>query len=207
MNCSIQPIALTQLPYSYQELEPFMSAQIVEIHHQKHHQGYVTNFNKLLQDFLTAMGQNETHKAQAILPKLHFNLGGHNCHDLYWKNLAPKSQQGGVLPLPTSKLAQAISQTWGSIDNFITSFNQKAAVVQGSGWAWLAINTQTKNLSILTTQTHDSVEAIDHDPLLVVDVWEHAYYLQYQNLRADFLKQIWEIINWKEVETRYSKYQ
>lgn len=154
-----------------------MSSQIVEIHHSKHHQAYVTNFNKLLQEFLTAMEKGETNKAQSLLPSMHFNLGGHNCHDLYWKNISPQNQNGGKLPELNSLLIQEFNRNWGSLEKFIQIFSQKAAAVQGSGWAWLAVNIKTKQLAILTTSNHDSVEATDHEPLLVIDVWEHAYYL------------------------------
>jgi Fe-Mn family superoxide dismutase len=205
MNFEREPLQLPDLPYSYTALEPILNSEILEVHHQKHHRGYVTKYNELLDNLLSSFYKNETEKVQKGLPTLHFLVGGHNCHALYWENLAPKDNGGGQLPDEKSLLTQAIVKNWGSYQNFKNHFNAKTGAIQGSGWGWLAFDLVTKQLSFEKTLGQDNVYADDKVPLLTVDVWEHAYYLQYKNLRPDYLKNIWDVINWRTVEERYLK--
>ena len=197
------PVTLPALPYSFNALEPVLVAELLEIHHGKHHKAYVDGYNKFGEELNKALHKNDTLTAQKIVGKVNFHSGGHNAHSLYWENLAPLNNGGGVLPDDNSKLTQAIKQHFGSYANFIDEFNKTSADIQGSGWAWLAINPLTKALDIKSTEKHDSVTIQGWIPLLTVDVWEHAYYLQYKNLKADYFKNIWRIINWKVVENRY----
>ncbi|KAI9313952.1 Manganese/iron superoxide dismutase [Dichotomocladium elegans] len=196
-------VTLPALPYAYNALEPYISAEIMELHHAKHHQAYVNGYNqaeeKLGQSF---QGGNITEQI-ALQNAIKFNGGGHINHSLFWKNLAPKNNGGGGKP--EGALLSAIEAEWGSFDDFKAKFNAAAASVQGSGWAWLGYNKESKRLAIATTPNQDPL--LSHAPLLGVDVWEHAYYLQYKNVRPDYLKAIWEVINWKEVNDRFTKSQ
>ena len=146
----------------------------------------------------------QTENSRGSLPA-RFCGFGHNAHALYWENLAPVNNGGGVLPGPDSPLVKAIDHYFGGIPKFIEEFNKVAADIQGSGWAWLAICPLTKALAIKSTEKHDSVKVCGWEPLLTVDVWEHAYYLQYKNLKAEYFKAIWRVINWRKVEERYLK--
>ena len=193
------------LPYAYDALEPILSSEILKTHHQKHHQGYVNKYNNLLEKLLPALTSNNTIELQKHLKSLDFFIGGHNCHSLYWQNLAPKGLGGGEPLHNKSLLLKKINETWGNMENFKNDFNTKTASVKGSGWGWLAFDNKTKNLSIELTLGQDNVYIAGKTPLLTVDVWEHAYYLQYKNLRGDYLKRIWEVVNLKVVEERYLK--
>jgi Fe-Mn family superoxide dismutase len=205
MSKKFDPAVLPVLPYALSALEPILITEVLEIHYGKHHQKYVDEYNKWAQLLEDAMNQGDSTKIQKCLDMVHFNAGGHNAHTLYWENLAPISNGGGVLPDDSSLLTKAIVQNWGSYQNFITQFNAVSAGIMGSGWAWLAFSPDSKQISICYTEKHDSVEEDGKIPLLTVDVWEHAYYLQYKNLKLDYFAQIWKIINWKTVEQRYLK--
>lgn len=128
---------------------------------------------------------------------------GHLNHSIYWENLAPKSQGGGELP--KGALLSAIQKEFGSMDNFIEKFNTIAAGVQGSGWCWLGYNKAAQRVEIATSGNQDTLQGLV--PLLVIDVWEHAYYLQYKNVRADYLKKVWDVVNWKTVAERFAEAQ
>lgn len=194
---------LPDMPYDYNALEPFISADIMKIHHTKHHQAYVTNLNAALDQYSDAQAKNDVTKMIALQPALRFNGGGHLNHSIFWTNLAsPKNGGGGE---PTGELARQIAQQFGSFANFQTKFQTASAAVQGSGWGWLGYNKEAKRVEIVTLPNQDPLTS--HVPLLGVDVWEHAYYLQYKNVRPDYLKAIWNVINWNNVAERLAAAQ
>ena len=196
---------LPQLPYKFDELEPIISQDILTIHYTKHHQKYVDMYNHWLKELNKATSNNDLKNISKIIKNLNFNHGGHYAHLLYWENLIPTNNGGGVLPNNESYLGKSINETFGSFDNFISKFNKIAGEIQGSGWTWLALDQLTKKLCICYTEKHDSVEEDNKIPLLTVDVWEHAYYLQYKNDKVSYFNNIWKIVNWKVVEERYLK--
>lgn len=200
---AIQQQKLPPLPYDFSALEPVISAEIMELHYTKHHQGYVNNLNAALDKYAEAEAKNDLAAAITLQSAINFNGGGHLNHSLFWENLAPKNKGGGELP--KGPIAQAITSQWGSLDAFIENFNDKTAAIQGSGWGWLTYNKGTKRLEYATCANQDPVTAKGLVPLLGIDVWEHAYYLQYKNVRPAYLKAIWGVINWKTVEERYTK--
>ncbi|CAO3695215.1 unnamed protein product [Umbelopsis ramanniana] len=196
-------VTLPDLPYEYKALEPYINGDIMEIHHSKHHQTYVNNYNAAEEKLGSAFQANDLTQQLTLQNALKFNGGGHINHSLFWQNLAPKSEGGGELP--KGSLLSAIQKEWGSFESFVGQFNTAAAGVQGSGWAWLGYNKSAKRLEIASTQNQDPL--LNLVPLLGVDVWEHAYYLQYKNARPEYLKAIWEVINWKTVAERFAKAQ
>ncbi|RCH92515.1 Superoxide dismutase [Mn], mitochondrial [Rhizopus stolonifer] len=194
-------VTLPELPYEYDALEPYINTEIMKLHHSKHHQTYVNAFNQAEEKLQSAFKANDLSQQLALQNALKFNGGGHINHTLFWQNLAPKGKGGGSLP--KGALASAISKEFGSFEDFQKQFNTAAAGVQGSGWAWLGYNKAHKRLEIATTPNQDPL--LHLTPLLGVDVWEHAYYLQYKNVRPDYLKNIWEVINWETVAERFAK--
>ncbi|KAF9973309.1 Superoxide dismutase [Mn], mitochondrial [Actinomortierella ambigua] len=194
---------LPPLPYAYNALEPYISKEIMEIHHTKHHQTYVNNLNAAEEQLGQAYQSRDVDQEIALQSAIKFNGGGHINHTLFWENMAPKPQGGGE---PKGELKAEIEKTWGSFAAFKDKFNAKSAAVQGSGWGWLAYNKEAKKLEIATTQNQDPLKPTTGlIPLVGVDVWEHAYYLQYKNVRPDYLKAIWEVINWETAEKRFQK--
>ena len=140
-----------KLPFAYADLEPVLNAQILETHYSKHHAGYVRKYNALMDKVLPHIISNNTREVQKHLVKLHFLLGGHNCHALYWENLLPTKLGGGVVPSKNSPLVKAIILEWGSVQKFQAAFNKKTGGIMGSGWGWLAVDEETKSLSIEAT--------------------------------------------------------
>ncbi len=204
MSFSFDRAELPILPYSINGLEPVLIGEIVEIHHSKHHKEYVDGYNKYTELLSVAMIKGEEKKLQKLIDAVHFNAGGHHAHKLYWENLAPIKNGGGVLPDDKSQLTHAIVKSYGSFQNMITYFNTVASTrIHGSGWCWLALSPDTQNIEICHTVDHDCVEEADKIPLLVIDVWEHAYYLQYKAMKMDYFKNIWKVVNWQQVEKRY----
>lgn len=193
---------LPKLPYGLGDLEPVISKEIMDVHYNKHHNAYVQNLNKLLDDYALAEQNNDISKMIALQSGIKFNGGGFINHSIFWTNLAPKSQGGGEAP--SGALADAINQTFGSLEKFIEIMSAKTIAIQGSGWGWLGFNKELKRLEIAMCQNQDPVVAQGFTPLLGVDVWEHAYYLQYKNVRADYVKAIWSIINWENVSERFN---
>eukprot|EP00271_Cylindrocystis_brebissonii_P011518 TRINITY_DN29360_c0_g1_i1.p1 TRINITY_DN29360_c0_g1~~TRINITY_DN29360_c0_g1_i1.p1 ORF type:complete len:231 (-),score=35.02 TRINITY_DN29360_c0_g1_i1:319-1011(-) len=191
---------LPELPYAYNALEPHISGQIMEIHHSKHHQAYVTGLNKALESLEEKEGTKDVGGQIALQPALRFNGGGHINHSIFWKNLAPVSEGGGEPP--QGALASAIERDFHSLDAFIKKASAAGAGVQGSGWVWLGA-TESGHLVIETTANQDPLVTKGLTPLLGIDVWEHAYYLQYKNVRPDYLSNIWKVVNWKDVADRY----
>ncbi len=195
---------LPKLDYAYNALEPYIDAQTMTIHHDKHHQAYVDNFNKAVAGTewdklaLEDVIKNISKVPEAIRGPIKNHGGGAYNHALFWKFMAPNA--GGS---PGGALADAISQKWGSFDKFKEEFNKAGMSRFGSGWVWLVLN--GKELEIMSTANQDSPLSEGKLPLLANDVWEHAYYLKYQNKRADYLSAWWNVVNWKHVELLFAK--
>jgi len=199
----IQSFSLPELPYEYSALEPVISGEIMSLHHQKHHQAYVTNYNKALEQLEEASAKRNAEAIVSLQSAIKFNGGGHINHSVFWKNLAPVKEGGGEPP--KGALAKAIDTQFGSLNAVIEKMNAGGAAVQGSGWVWLGLNKDLKSLMVETTQNQDPLVTKGLLPLLGIDVWEHAYYLQYKNVRPDYLKNIWKVINWKYAEEIFEK--
>lgn len=201
----LKTFTLPDMPYDYGALEPYISGEIMQLHHQKHHQTYVTNFNKALEHLDQAMAKGHSPTIVKLQSAIKFNGGGHINHSVFWKNLTPVREGGGEPP--KGSLAWAVENQFGSLDSLIQKVNVEGAALQGSGWVWLALDKDQKRLSIETTFNQDPLVAkgSSYVPLLGIDVWEHAYYLQYKNVRPDYLKNIWKVINWKYASDVYEK--
>lgn len=200
-QATLQQYELPALPYALGDLEPVISAEIMNLHYHKHHQTYVTNLNKAVEQYIEAEKKNDISTMLSLQQAIKFNGGGHVNHSIFWTNLAPKNNGGGTPP--TGSLADAIQKEFGSLDKLIEQLSAKAVALQGSGWAWLGFNKSLNHLEIITCDNQDALTTKGLIPLLGIDVWEHAYYLQYKNVRADYVKNIWSIINWKNVSERY----
>ena len=197
---------LPKLMYEMNGLEPIISKGLLDIHYNKHHQAYVNNLNAAMESLVDAISKQDLPKIVSLQPTIIFNGGSHINHSMYWENLSPISQNGGKFPDASSLLAKKIEQSWGSKEKFIEYFTKRATGLKGSGWAWLALNTQSKMLEYFETKDQDTISmSPDLKPLLTVDVWEHSYYIDYKNARADYLKNIWKIVNWSIVEARLNE--
>ncbi|MFP4556164.1 MAG: superoxide dismutase [Bacteroidales bacterium] len=195
---------LPKLPYNYDALEPYIDAMTMEIHHSKHHGGYTTKLNSAIEG--TPLAGKPIEEILKNISKhpvgVRNNGGGYYNHNLFWENMSPNA--GGK---PSGELAKAIDRHFGSFDDFKEKFSQAAATRFGSGWAWL-IERQGE-LVITSTPNQDNplmdVAEVKGHPLLALDVWEHAYYLKYQNRRPDYIENFWNVVNWKEIEKRYEQ--
>ncbi|MCC6290328.1 MAG: superoxide dismutase [Chitinophagaceae bacterium] len=194
---------LPALPYAYDALEPYIDTLTMQIHHDKHHQAYVDNLNKAIAG---TPNENKTldelvKNAGSISPAVRNNGGGHWNHTFFWETLAKGSGT------PSGKLAEAINSAFGNLDELKAKVNTAGATRFGSGWAWLIL--KDGKLEVTSTPNQDNplmdVAEVKGTPLLGVDVWEHAYYLKYQNKRPDYLAAIWNVIDWKKVEERFAK--
>ncbi|KAI7834798.1 putative SOD2-superoxide dismutase precursor, mitochondrial, partial [Kickxella alabastrina] len=188
------------LDYDYNELEPVISAKIMKLHHDKHHATYVANLNVAEEKFLAAQAKNDIAGQVALHSAINFNGGGHVNHTIFWKNLIGEKNGGGQLH--ESALKQKIIEQYGSLDQLTQVVNGKTAGIFGSGWGWLTLNPKGQ-LDVITTANQDMPSSVGHVPLLGVDAWEHAYYLDYNNVKVDYFKNIWRVINWKDVAKRY----
>jgi Fe-Mn family superoxide dismutase len=197
------PYKLPDLPYDYSALEPVISAEIMQLHHNKHHQGYVTNLNTALEKYHEAEGKADISTMIALQQAIKFNGGGHINHSIFWTNLAPIGKGGGEAP--KGDLAHAIREEFGAVESLIEKLSAAAVAIQGSGWGWLGLNKASGKLVITTCANQDPLSTQGFIPLLGIDVWEHAYYLQYKNVRAEYVKNIWKIVNWSNVEQRYGQ--
>lgn len=194
---------LTKLPYGYDALEPHIDAKTMEIHHTKHHQGYVTKLNNAIEG--TELENQSIEEILGSVSKhsgaVRNNGGGHYNHDLFWNVLAPNA--GGN---PSGELAEAIDKAFGSFDAFKEKFAAAAATRFGSGWAWLIVNKEGE-LEVTSTPNQDNplmdVADVQGTPILGVDVWEHAYYLNYQNRRPDYVSAFWNVVNWDAVAENF----
>ncbi len=196
---------LPALPYATDALEPHIDKLTMEIHHGKHHQAYVTNLNKALEGKPEADSRIEdiiTH-ISSFPPAVRNNGGGHYNHSLFWTVLGPNA--GGA---PTGALADAINSTFGSFDDLKTKLSEAGATRFGSGWSWLIV-TPDKKLAVTSTPNQDNplmdIAEVKGTPIFGIDVWEHAYYLKYQNRRPDYLAAIWNVVDWNKVAELYSK--
>lgn len=196
---------LPQLPYAYDALEPHFDARTMEIHHTKHHQAYVDNLNKALADSPNASKSLEELMAtiSTMSPAVRNNGGGHYNHSLFWKILTPDGKKS-----PEGALATAIESDLGGMEKMKTDFANAGMTRFGSGWAWLCVGSD-KKLHVCSTPNQDNplmdIADCKGTPILGIDVWEHAYYLHYQNRRADYVAAFWNLVNWNEVERRYQE--
>ncbi|MCW5978543.1 MAG: superoxide dismutase [Bryobacteraceae bacterium] len=200
------PFTVPDLPYAFDALEPYIDAQTMQIHHDKHHATYVTNANKALESApdlanatLEELLANECAKVpENIRTAIRNNAGGHANHSLFWEIMAPKA--GGE---PSGSLAAAIDNSFNSFANFKEKFSAAATTRFGSGWAWLVLS--GGKLELYSTANQDSPLMQGHSPILGLDVWEHAYYLKYQNRRPEYIAAWWNVVNWPEVQKRFDK--
>src|SRR5262245_32948032 len=201
---------LPPLPYPFAALEPHIDAKTMEIHHGKHHQAYITNANNFLKDLpdLAALDVNAliadlSKVPEAIRGGVRNNAGGHSNHSFFWKTIGPG--KGGA---PKGSLAAAITATFGSFDKLKEDFNKAATTRFGSGWAWLVVGAD-KKLAVGSTANQDSplmgkaVAGLEGKPVIGLDVWEHAYYLNYQNRRPDYIAAFWNVVDWDAAEANY----
>ncbi len=199
---------LPNMPYVYDALEPYIDAQTMEIHHTKHHQAYTNGLNDVWEKMteenqdkgiLTLLADLDQVKPE-FRSALNFHGGGYTNHEMFWASMGPG--KGGE---PSGKLADAIVKSFNSFDNFKQEFSNKTATLQGSGWGWLVFNPKSKKVEYAQMENQDSPVTQELIPLLGCDVWEHAYYLKYQNRRPNYIAAWWNVVNWEEVENRYSR--
>lgn len=193
---------LPDLPYDFSALQPVISAEIMELHYSKHHNAYVTNLNAALEKYQEAEAKGDLAAMIALQQAIKFNGGGHVNHSIFWTNLAPVGKGGGEPP--KGALSEAINKRFGSLDGLIEKMTADTVAIQGSGWGWLGLNKAKNCLTVVTCANQDPLSTQGLVPLLGIDVWEHAYYLQYKNVRAEYVKNIWKIVNWKNVEERFN---
>lgn len=197
-------IILPKLPYAYDALEPYIDTETMTIHHDKHHATYVANVNAALEkhpeigEDLEALLADVDSIPSDIRQAVINNGGGHLNHALFWELLSPEKQE------PTAQVLAAIEEAFGSFDEFKAAFTQAATTRFGSGWAWLVVNENGK-LEVLSTANQDTPISQGKAPILALDVWEHAYYLKYRNVRPDYIKAFFDVINWEKVAGLYSK--
>ncbi|NJL20287.1 MAG: superoxide dismutase [Leptolyngbyaceae cyanobacterium SM1_3_5] len=194
---------LAPLPYDYAALEPYIDAQTMQLHHDKHHAAYVNNLNAALEKYSELQGRSAedlirdfNQIPEAVRGAVRNNGGGHVNHTMFWEIMAPNA--GGE---PTGAIAQVISETFGDFNNFQQRFNDAGLKQFGSGWAWLVLD-QDGKFQVTATPNQDSPLTAGQKPIMGNDVWEHAYYLKYQNRRADYLNAWWNVVNWDEVNRR-----
>ncbi|WP_150242235.1 superoxide dismutase [Nocardiopsis quinghaiensis] len=192
------PYSLPELPYDYAALEPWISGQIMELHHDKHHATYVSGANTALEKMAEARESGEFGTIPMLEKNLAFNLGGHVNHSIFWKNLSP---EGG--DKPEGELGAAIEDQFGSFDAFRAHFTSVATTIQGSGWAILAWDALGQRLIIEQLYDQQGNTALSSVPLLMLDMWEHAFYLQYKNVKAEYAKAFWNVVNWADVQERF----
>jgi Fe-Mn family superoxide dismutase len=192
---------LPELGFGYSALEPFLSEELMRLHHDKHHAAYVKGANAVLEKMDASKAGNTDFDAKALFKELSFHIGGQKLHSLFWENLAPPGNGGGGNP--DGGIAAAIDEEFGSFERFKKIFSQTANSVEGSGWAALAFCFETQRPIIMQIEKHNTNVYPDYMILMVLDVWEHAYYLDYKNDRAKFVEAFWNIVNWSEVNKRF----
>ena len=191
---------LPELDYDYSALEPHISAQIMELHHSKHHQAYVTGANTALEKLAEARETGNFAAINKLEKDLAFHLGGHVNHSVFWKNMSPDG--GGA---PEGEVAAAIDEFFGSFDGFQKQFNEAANGIQGSGWSMLVWDTLGKRLNINQLFDQQGNLPVGQLPILQLDMWEHAFYLQYKNVKGDYVKAWWNVVSWNDVADRFAK--
>jgi superoxide dismutase, Fe-Mn family len=192
--------ALPSLPYEYDALEPHLTAELLELHHAKHHAAYVKGANDTLDQLAEARASEEFGHIGQLEKSLAFNLSGHILHSMLWKNMSPTG--GGT---PSGSLGKAIDQNFGSFDAFKAQLTSAASTIQGSGWGALSWEPLGKRLVVEQVFDHQGNVGNATLPILVVDMWEHAYYLQYQNRKNEWLDAFWDLIDWTDVAARFDK--
>lgn len=193
---------LPELPYDFSALEPVISGEIMELHYTKHHQAYVNNLNIALEKYKEAESKGDVARQIELHAAIRFNGGGHVNHSLFWENLAPISHGGGGDP--QGELKKKIELDFGSFAAFKETMSAQTVSIQGSGWGWLGFDKSSQRLRIASCSNQDPLSILGFVPLLGIDVWEHAYYLQYKNVRAKYVEAIWGVINWDCVGKRLS---
>ena len=191
--------SLPELSYDYAALEPYISGKIMELHHDKHHLAYVKGANTALEQHAEAREKDNLSAVNKLQKDLAFNLAGHVNHTVFWKNLSP---EGG--DKPEGELAAAVDEFFGSFDRFRAHFTAAALGIQGSGWAILAWDSLGEKLIIEQLYDHQGNLATATVPLLMLDMWEHAFYLDYQNVKAEYVKAFWNIVDWEDVAKRFA---
>ena len=190
---------LPDLPYDYAALEPHYSGEILELHHDKHHAAYVAGANATLERLAESREHNDYASLVGLEKTLSFNVSGHILHSVFWKNLSP---DGG--DRPDGELATAIEEHFGSFDGFAAQLTAATNTIQGSGWGVLGWEPLGGRLLVEQVYDHHGNVGQGTVPLLVFDAWEHAFYLQYKNVKADFVKALWNLINWEDVSARFA---
>ncbi|MFC2131375.1 superoxide dismutase [Bacteroidota bacterium] len=190
---------LPKLPYNFDALEPYIDAATVELHYSKHHQGYVNGMNKAEAAITEALGKKDFSLVDYWTQKLAFHGAGNYLHTLYWNSMSPDG--GGE---PEGKLSDSIKINFGSFDKFKMLFTSVSKSVEGSGWGMLAYRPADKKLLVLQVENHQKMTTWDIIPLMVIDVWEHAYYLKYRNKRADYINEWWNVVNWDNAGKMFS---
>ncbi len=193
---------LPQLPYAYNALEPYIIEEIMRLHHTKHHQAYVNGANAALEKIEKAAKGEIQIDVRAVLRDLSFNLDGHKLHSIFWPNMAPPGKGGGK---PGGAIADKINAEFGSFENFKKLFGDAAKTVEGVGWALLLYDPEVDRLVLTQIEKQNLMHLAELPILLAIDVWEHAYYLQYKNDRASYVDNWWNVVNWDDVEQRFSK--
>lgn len=193
---------LPELDYDYGALEPHISAQIMELHHSKHHNAYVTGANTALDQLAEAREAGNFGAINKLEKDLAFHLGGHINHSVFWKNMSPDG--GGQ---PDGELAAAIAEYFGSFEAFQKQFGANANAIQGSGWSMLVWDTLGQRLNIMQLFDQQANLPAGQLPVLQLDMWEHAFYLQYKNVKADYVTAWWNVVNWADVAARFERYR
>jgi len=188
---------LPDLPYGYKDLEPYISEEQLKIHHDKHHQAYVDGANAILKKFDNR--DSEEFDVKAVSKELTFHVGGYVLHKFFWENMGPADKCGGE---PTGTIAEYIEKDFGSFERFKKEFSQAAVSVEGSGWAVLTLCRMTNRIFIMQVEKHNVNLIPGFRIMLALDVWEHAYYLDYKNKRPDFVEAFWNLVNWDEVNRK-----
>lgn len=196
----MKKLELPPLPYGYDSLQPFISKEIMILHHDKHHQAYVNGANASLEKLEKSRKGELEIDTKSVLKDFSFNFSGHILHSLFWSNMGPN--KGGT---PKGKVAEQVNKDFGNFDAFKKEFSSAAKTAEGSGWALLAFDSGTKQLFVVQIEKHNVSTIAGLHPLLVLDVWEHAYYLDYKNDRAKFVDAWWNAVNWDDVEERFNK--
>jgi superoxide dismutase, Fe-Mn family len=197
----IRTFTLPKLPYDYKALAPYMSEDQLKLHHDKHHQAYVNGANAAFEKLDKARQENTDIDAKAVMKDLSFNIGGHLLHSIFWENLAPAGKGGGV---PGGAIADAINKEFGSFERFKKEFSATASTTEGSGWAALVMHPCIGRPLIMQIEKHNVNVYPTFNVLMVMDVWEHAYYVDYQNLRPKYVEAFWNIVNWDQVNKNMS---
>lgn len=193
----VRSFTLPKLPYDYNALAPYISEEQLKLHHSKHHQAYVNAANVGFEKLDKARQANSDVDMKAALKELSFNIGGHLLHSIFWQNLAPAGKGGGGQP--SGEIVDVINKEFGSFDRFKKEFSTAASTVEGSGWAVLAMHPCIERPLIMQIEKHNVNVYPTFDILMVLDLWEHAYYVDYRNERAKFIDAFWNIVNWDRV--------